>query len=114
MARSEAGMMKTPARRKPRGVGARGQGKNSPTQDLRTTARYPGTDEEDDEEDEQAVAEGGAAARKGNEEKDVGRNRMHVDRVHENEDEEEKESIEEQRIRAAVRKALESHIIKKD
>jgi len=108
----EAGMMKTPAQRKPRGVGARGQGQNSPTQDLRTTRRDPGTDEEDDEEDEQAVAEGGAAARKGNEEKDVGRNRMHADRVHENE--EEKESIEEQRIRAAVRRALESHIIKKD
>ena len=106
----EAGMMKTPGQRKPRRVGQRGQGEQSPTQDLRTTRRKP-EDEEEGEEEEQAVAEGGAAARQGNEEKDQGRNRMHPDRVHENE--EESESLEEQRIRAAVRQALLAHGISK-
>ena len=59
---------------------------NSPTQDLRTTAPSPEAHtqpEEEEEEEERAVAEGGAANRQGNEEKDVGRNRMHADRVHE-------------------------------
>jgi hypothetical protein len=46
----EGGMMSTPPRRAPRGVSARGQGKNSPVQDLRSTRREPG--EEDVEDDE--------------------------------------------------------------
>ena len=52
----EAGMMKTQARRKPRRVSARGQGTNSPTQDLRTTRREPEA-EEDEEQDVAQVAE---------------------------------------------------------
>ncbi len=36
--------------------------------------------------DDEELEEGGAAARTGNEEKDQGRNRMHADRVHENDD----------------------------
>ena len=148
----------TPSQRKPRRVGQRGQGEQSPTQDLRTTRRKPEDEEEGEEEEERSVAEGhfagsgtedalstddlfklmdagygsddlrglnysnitpemaeilgregmeegGAAARQGNEEKDQGRNRMHADRVH--------ESLEEQRIRAAVRQALQSHNIDK-
>ena len=35
-------------------------------------------------EDEDTMEEGGAAARTGNEDRDVGRERMHADRVHEN------------------------------
>ena len=53
----EAGMMKTPSRRAPRGVSGRGQGKNSPTQDLRTTRREPEAEEDEEQDDLAQVAE---------------------------------------------------------
>jgi hypothetical protein len=41
--------------------------------------------DKDYDEDHEALEEGGAAARTGNEDKDVGRERMHADRIHEGE-----------------------------
>jgi len=57
--------------------------------DLKTSGKKRGEKKGDkayvneNEEEEEELEEGGAAARQGNEEKDVGRNRMHADRVHE-------------------------------
>jgi len=50
--------------------------------------------QEEGADDTEVQEEGGAAARAGNEDKDVGRDRMHADRVHEGEEEEE-EVVEE-------------------
>ncbi len=59
-------------------------------------------DEGDDHDDEEKVDEGGAAARTGNEDKDVGRDRMSADRVHEGEEEEDlDESVDEDLEEAA-------------
>ena len=62
--------------------------------------KHVGGDEKDDE-DKEELDEGGAANRTGNEDKDVGRERMHPDRVHEEKEEDEdskdrKESLQEQ------------------
>tara|TARA_R110000787_G_scaffold67104_4_gene150375 strand:- start:1314 stop:2327 length:1014 start_codon:yes stop_codon:yes gene_type:complete len=65
-------------------------GENSPTQNSRSTRDVSGAvptppDEGDEDEEDESLEEGGAAARTGNEDKDVGRDRMLPDRVHENE-----------------------------
>tara|TARA_B100000575_G_C23127612_1_gene653545 strand:+ start:1678 stop:2685 length:1008 start_codon:yes stop_codon:yes gene_type:complete len=58
-------------------------------------------DEGDDHDDEEKMEEGGAAARTGNEDKDVGRDRMSADRVHEGEEEDLDESVDEDLEEAA-------------
>ena len=63
------------------GVASRGK-------DRRTPHKRTPVPETDDEEE---LEEGGATNRAGNEDKDVGKNRMHADRMHEEQDAEELE-----------------------
>ena len=58
-------------------------------------------DEGGDYDDDEKMEEGGAAARTGNEDKDVGRDRMSADRVHEGEEEDLDENVDEDLEEAA-------------
>ena len=60
------------------------------------------TEDSNDINEEEDIEEGAAAARKGNEDKDVGRNRMHADRVH--------EADKAEALKEAIKAVLNKHI----
>ena len=60
-------------------------------------------------EKQEELEEGGAAARTGNEEKDQGRERMHADRIHEDQ-----ESMTEAKVRQLIRQLIKEATTKKE
>lgn len=67
------------------------------------------TTEETVTEKQEELEEGGAAARTGNEEKDQGRERMHADRIHEDQ-----ESMTEAKVRQLIRQLIKEATTKKE